>query len=102
MPVGGRRQPDAFVAVGVLGQQVAHGGGDRALAGAADGDVAPLRVLDQHRRVDRDGQVRGERGRAAAARRDARQRLGVAQQRFGSVAAQRPGGDYVVVLHGCA
>jgi hypothetical protein len=93
VPVGGRRKADAVLAVGVLGQQVAHGRGDRAFAGAADGDVAPLGVFDEHGRVDRDGKVCGQRGRPAPARRDARQRLGVAEQRFGSVAAQWPGGD---------
>ena len=97
--VGGRRQVDDLLTIGVLGQQVAHRRRDRALAGPGDREVAPLCVLDQDGRVDRRRQVGGQRLSAAAARRDARQRLCVGEQRLGAVSAYRPGGDHVLVVH---
>jgi len=90
---------EGFGTVGGVRGQVAQRWRDRALTGARDGEVAPRRGLDQHRRIDRRGQMRRQRLGAAAARGDARQRLRIAEERFGSIPAQRPGLDYVLVMH---
>ena len=80
--VGRRRQRDAVFDVALVRDQIADRGRDRAFARPGDGQMAPLRVFDQHRGIDRGGEVRGERLRSAAAGRDAGQPFGVGEQRL--------------------
>jgi hypothetical protein len=80
-------------------QQIANRRGQRAVLAPREAQMLPLGVFDEDRGVDGASKVRGQGGRAASGRGDARQGLGEGEQCVNAVAADATGLDRVGVVH---